>query len=101
MAAHGPTLLEELFDWSGAQAGGWPNDLAVGRQPPGQQVEDEDDRAGDQQQRNQRHSDDQDVDPGIIGDPGGDSHDPGVAPVDQETVRQFGLRFKQSSRLRC
>src|SRR5205085_11401356 len=69
--------------------------LLLGRQPPDEHIEQDHERAGDQGQANEAEADQQRIDAGIVGEPGGDAHDLGVAPVDQETSVhfKFSLRF--------
>jgi hypothetical protein len=68
--------------------------LAVGRQPPGKEIEENYKRAGQEQRRYERQPDHKDIDAAVVGDPGGDAHDLGVAPVDQKTIGQSSLRFQ-------
>src|SRR3954470_3687946 len=74
---------------SGSPTEKWPARLLLGRQPSDEHVEQDDERTGDQGQADEAQADQQRVDAGIIGQPGGDAHHFGVAPVDQETSLHF------------
>ena len=74
-----------------------PPALALGGHQSGDEVKYEDDRAGQKQGSDQGNADDRRVDPGVVRDPGGDAHDLGIAPVDQEFVGHSFLHVQAMS----
>jgi hypothetical protein len=64
------------------------------RQQARQKIEQDHQWPGDQRRGDERQPHDGWIDPAVVGDPGGDAHELGVAPVDQETsVHVCFLRF--------
>jgi len=59
------------------------------REQPREHVEQDHHRAREQGRGDEAEADHQRVDAGIIGKPGGDAHDLGFAPVDEETSVHF------------
>src|SRR5215212_6461564 len=71
----------------GLYASGWPAPsgatlLAVGGQPAGEDIEEDGDRAEDQQRRDQPKADDQRINPVHVGQAGADAHDLGLAAIE-------------------
>ena len=65
--------------------------LLMRREQPRQNVKEDHHRAGQQSQRHQAEADDRRVDAAVIGETGGDTHELGVAAVDQETSVHSGF----------
>src|SRR5918995_2814629 len=63
-----------------------PPRSAVRSQPAGQQIEEDGDGAGDEDRSDEAEPNDQRVNARVVGKAGGDTHDLGLAPVDQETT---------------
>src|SRR5204863_8432970 len=59
--------------------------LFDGRQPPGEDVEQDHDRSADERQGDEAEADQQRVDARVIAKARGDAHDLGVAAIDEET----------------
>jgi hypothetical protein len=65
--------------------------LLVRREQPRQNIEKDHDWPGEQSQRNEAEPDNSRIHTGIIGKTGGDTHDLGIAAVDQETSVHLGF----------
>ena len=60
--------------------------LAVGSEPPRENVEQDHDRSGQQQSSNQAKADQQHINPGPVGKAGGYAHDLALGPVEDKTI---------------
>jgi hypothetical protein len=65
--------------------------LLMRREHPRQNIKEDHHRPGQQSQRHQAEADDRRVDAAVIGETGGDTHELGVAAVDQETSVHSGF----------
>jgi hypothetical protein len=62
----------------------------LGRYHTRDELKDEDDRAGEEERRDQTEADQERVDARVVRKSRADAHDLGVTPVDEETVVHFG-----------
>src|ERR1044072_6214578 len=65
--------------------------LAVGSEPPRENIEQDHDWSGHQQSSDQSEADQKNIDPGPFGKAGGDAHHLALGPVEHKTLVHFSF----------